>query len=103
MVDTLARIISCLVSMHSYPKLHPCPLPRLDRIEQFASRVKLALQSASGDPSTHLSDPVNAYQLVNRFLNGWASLYDDVYEDNGQGLYFVYVVRFGLPLSLPHC
>ncbi|CAI8018519.1 Prolyl 4-hydroxylase subunit alpha-2 [Geodia barretti] len=59
---------------------------RLVRMEQFAGRVRLALTSASQDPSTHLSDPVNAYQLVNRFINGWNTLYDDIYEDNGQGL-----------------
>ena len=56
-------------------------------MEQFAGRVRLALTSASQDPSTHLSDPVNAYQLVNRFINGWNTLYDDIYEDNGQGLH----------------
>ena len=59
---------------------------RLDRIEQFANRVQTALASAGDDPSSHLSDPVNAYQLVNRYTNGWASLHDDVYDDNGQGL-----------------
>ncbi|CAI7999257.1 Prolyl 4-hydroxylase subunit alpha-2 [Geodia barretti] len=59
---------------------------RLGRVEQFADRVRLALTSASQDPSTHLSDPVNAYQLVNRFTNGWATLHDHVYEDNAQGL-----------------
>ena len=60
---------------------------RLNRIEQFANRVSMAVDSASQDPSAHLSDPVNAYQLVNRFINGWAALHDDVYDENGQGLY----------------
>ena len=66
-------------------------LIRLDRIEGFVSRVSGALQAASQDPSAHLYDPVNAYQLVNRFINGWAKLHKDVYDENGKGPYVVCV------------
>ena len=66
-----------------YPSLS---LIRLNRIEGFVSRVSGVLQAASQDPSAHLYDPVNAYQLVNRFINGWAKLHKDVYDENGQGL-----------------
>ena len=58
---------------------------RLDRIEQFGNRVRSALASADKDPKAHLYDPVNAFQLVNRYINGWATIHDDIYDDNGQG------------------
>ena len=67
------------------------PSSRLGRIEQFAGRVRSVLQSAGQDPTAHLSDPVNAYQLVNRFINGWANLHDDIYDDNSQGLSVLYM------------
>ena len=37
------------------------------------------------DPSSHLFDPVNAFQLVNRYFNGWMTLHDNLYQDNAQG------------------
>ena len=38
------------------------------------------------DPQHHLGDPINAYQLVNRYTNGWMELHDSIYMDNGQGM-----------------
>ena len=64
----------------------PPPSVRLDRIEQFGNRVRSALHSAGKDPTAHLYDPVNAFQLVNRYINGWGNIHDDIYEDNGQGV-----------------
>ena len=83
-----------------YPSLS---LIRLNRIEGFVSRVSGVLQAASQDPSAYLYDPVNAYQLVNRFINGWAKLHKDVYDENGQGLLVLLclsVVVFSGPLAL---
>ena len=58
---------------------------RLQRVEGFADRVRSALEAASADPTAHLYDPVNAFQLVNRYINGWGALHDDLYKDNAQG------------------
>ena len=39
---------------------------RLDKLEQFASRVEEALSFTTREGSMHLNHPVNAFQLVNR-------------------------------------
>jgi prolyl 4-hydroxylase len=50
---------------------------RLKRIEEFASKVKGVLHSAT---EGHLSNPINAYQLINRYANGWMKLDEDIYN-----------------------
>jgi len=47
--------------------------------------VKRVSDAVGDDPSSHLFDPVNAFQLVNRYYNGWMTLHDSVYKDNAQG------------------
>ena len=92
-------VLLFLPPVHSYlPSYLPTSIPpsftfslpiflvRLNRIEQLANRVRSALISASADPTAHLYDPVNAFQLVNRFINGWEQIHDDIHDDNGQGV-----------------
>lgn len=45
----------------------------------------MALEAAGSDPTAHLYDPVNAFQLVNRYINGWGTIHEDIYEDNEEG------------------
>lgn len=59
---------------------------RLKELERFADRITYAHGLFEGKPpSTHLHDPVNAFQLVNRYANGWMKLHDNVYSDNSKG------------------
>ena len=58
---------------------------RLQSLEEFAGRVKRVSDVVGDDPSSHLFDPVNAFQLVNRYFNGWMTLHDNLYQDNAQG------------------
>lgn len=59
---------------------------RLNRIEKFGNQVRMALEAAGSDPTAHLYDPVNAFQLVNRYINGWGTIHEDIYEDNEEAL-----------------
>ena len=56
-------------------------------LEEFSSRVQRATEAAGDDLSAHLFDPVNAFQLVNRYTNGWMKLDDTVYQDNSGGAF----------------
>ena len=59
---------------------------RLKELEIFSSRVSEAHSLYSGQPaSTHLHDPINAFQLVNRYSNMWLKLQDNVYMENSKG------------------
>jgi prolyl 4-hydroxylase len=77
-----------LVIPYSHTQL-PDPLwlcIRLKELEDFSSRVSEAHSLYSGHPAaTHLHDPVNAFQLVNRYFNKWMHLQDNVYTDNSKG------------------
>ncbi|XP_019849479.1 PREDICTED: prolyl 4-hydroxylase subunit alpha-2-like isoform X2 [Amphimedon queenslandica] len=57
---------------------------KLKVLESFAKRVEGALDTMGGDIAQHLHDPVNAFQLTNRFTNGWMKMHEIVYSDNGQ-------------------
>ena len=60
---------------------------RLRELEEFSERVSDAHNLYNGQPtSTHLYHPVNAFQLVNRYSNGWMKLHDNVYRDNSRGI-----------------
>ncbi len=60
---------------------------RLQFLEDLSERVSEAHGLYDGlPPSTHLGDPVNAFQLVNRYSNGWMKLQDHVYLDNSKGI-----------------
>lgn len=66
-------------------KLH-AHLLRLKHLEDFSAGVSEAHDLYSGQPaSTHLHDPVNAFQLVNRYFNTWMKLHNNVYSDNSKG------------------
>ena len=54
-------------------------------LERFSDRVEEALEAVS-DVSQHLHDPVNAFQMMNRYTNGWMNLHENVYAENGQGI-----------------
>jgi prolyl 4-hydroxylase len=54
-------------------------------LEEFAAKVGRAQSLAGDNPSAHLFNPVNAFQLVNRYSNGWMKLHDKLYEDNAKG------------------
>ncbi len=55
-------------------------------VEIFANSVNHAFDLfADKDVSSYLYDPVNAFQLVNRYNNGWMKLHEHVYTDNSQG------------------
>ena len=58
---------------------------RLAHLELFSKQVETALGAAGAGVLEHLHDPVNAFQLVNRYSNGWMKLHDKVYQDNAQG------------------
>ena len=58
---------------------------RLKQLERFAESVGTALESASQDVSQYLYDPVNAFQLVNRYNGWWAKLHELVFAETGQG------------------
>lgn len=60
---------------------------RLKLLESFAGRVEKALNVSSGHVSQHLHDPVNAFQLTNRYTNGWMKMHENIYHDNGQGIH----------------
>ena len=60
-------------------------ISRLKKLEDFAGRVQHAQDLAGEDPSSHLYNPVNAFQLVNRYSNGWMTLHHQLYEDNAKG------------------
>ena len=62
--------------------MHSC---RLSELEKFAGQVEKALDSVGEDPEEHLYNPVNAFQLTNRYTNGWMKLHENVYSDNAQG------------------
>ena len=77
-----------LISLSLCPRLliHLLSCSRLQALEDFGNRVQRALDVIDEeDPSQHLYDPVNAFQLVNRYINGWMVLHDTLYEDNAQG------------------
>ena len=63
---------------------------RLRGLEEFASKVDRAQRLAGDSPSAHLFNPVNAFQLVNRYSNGWMKLHDKLYEDNAKGKSYVF-------------
>ena len=71
--------------MHSLTHTHTHTRCRLQSLEEFAGRVKRVSEVVGDDPSSHLFDPVNAFQLVNRYYKGWMTLHDDLYQDNAQG------------------
>ena len=54
-------------------------------MEEFAAKVGRAQNLAGESPSGHLTNPVNAFQLVNRYSNGWMKIHDKLYEDNAKG------------------
>lgn len=58
---------------------------RLRSLEEFAAKVGRAQALAGDNPSAHLFNPVNAFQLVNRYSNGWMKIHDKLYEDNAKG------------------
>ena len=62
-------------------------------MERFAESVGAALEPAGQDVSQYLYDPVNAFQLVNRYNGWWAKLHELVFAETGQGrkpkIYFV--------------
>ena len=58
---------------------------RIQRLEEFAGKVEKAQALAGDNPPAHLYNPVNAFQLVNRYSNGWMTLHDQLYEDNAKG------------------
>ena len=61
---------------------------RLQVLEDFSEHVSKVHSLYSGkSPSTHLYDPINAFQLVNRYSNRWKQLHNTVYEDNAKGNY----------------
>ena len=61
-------------------------MSRLQELEAFSSRVAEAHRLYHGKPaSTHLHDPVNAFQLVSRYSMGWMKLHENVYTDNSKG------------------
>lgn len=65
---------------------------RLQELEEFSDRVLQAHNLYSGKPAaTHLYDPVNAFQLVNRYANTWMKLQDNVYTDNSKGYTVAYI------------
>ena len=57
-------------------------------MEEFATKVSRAQALAGDNPSAHLFNPVNAFQLVNRYSNGWMKIHDKLYEDNAKGEQF---------------
>jgi len=57
----------------------------LKELETFASRVSAAHSLYSRQSgSAHLYDPVNAFQVVNRYYNKWLSLHSNLYTDNSK-------------------
>ena len=54
-------------------------------MEDFAAKVGRAQSLAGDNPPAHLFNPVNAFQLVNRYSNGWMKIHDKLYEDNAKG------------------
>ena len=59
---------------------------RLQQLEEFSSLVSKAHDLYHGQAAaTHLYDPVNAFQLVNRYFNMWMKLHENVYADNSKG------------------
>ena len=58
---------------------------RIQRLAEFAGKVQRAQDLVGDNPSAHLFNPVNAFQLVNRYSNGWMTLHDQLYEDNAKG------------------
>ena len=69
---------------------------RLKELETFASRVSEAHALFSGqDRSTHLYDPVNAFQVVNRYSNKWLQLHSNLYTDNSKGNLFLIFISVG--------
>lgn len=60
-------------------------LSRLDELDRFADSVEKSLEKSGNDPSQYLHHPVNVFQLLNRYYNGWMKLGDMVYQDNARG------------------
>jgi prolyl 4-hydroxylase len=61
---------------------------RLKELEEFSEKVERALNLVDEMEHTedHLHDPVNAFQLTNRFTNGWMILHENVYQDNAESI-----------------
>ena len=49
---------------------------RLEELERFAERVNSSLGKSREEPSQYLHHPVNIFQLLNRYYNGWLKLLD---------------------------
>ena len=72
---------------------------RLQQLEKFSEVVTHAHSLYSGKPvSTHLYDPINAFQLVNRYANKWMKLQDHVYIDNSKGTIFTIVIIYHMSI-----
>lgn len=57
---------------------------RLKNLEKFVEKVNEAIDT-SDKTDNYLFNPVNAFQLVNRYKNGWLKLHENIYTDNSQG------------------
>lgn len=64
---------------------------RLKALEKFADKIDEAIETAD-KATNYLFNPVNAFQLVNRYKNGWLKLHEHVYADNGQGICLSYII-----------
>ena len=49
---------------------------RLEELERFAERVNSSLGKSREETSQYLHHPVNIFQLLNRYYNGWLKLLD---------------------------
>ena len=59
---------------------------RLDELERFAERVNSSMDKFREETSQYLHHPVNIFQLLDRYYNGWMKLHDSIYSgDNREG------------------
>ena len=74
---------------------------RLGELEKFAERVNSSLDKSGEQPSQYLHHPVNIFQLLNRYYNGWVKLRNSIsHMNSGKGWSCMHVLNGYNPIYM---